>query len=163
MNEFVFALEHVLTSQGWFLPGHLLPKHDLPDDEGLQLLADKKVAICAFDSPLAAAVHESRKMDPHAAAVFLKDAAEKLSPQSPEPAEPVSDTEPPESDDWDDPTPEGEFPTLENYLRAGYKPENYEGQKAGFLKDQAMQKAAEAAEKAKQDAANGPSSTEPTE
>ncbi len=161
MTEFLFATEHVQTSQGWFLPGHLMPKLDLPEDETLKLLEEKKAALCAHDSPLAKAVHDSRKLDPHAASVFLKGVMETLSPMSPgdEPVElEGSDTEPPppdsehdeddEDDDWVDPTPKGELPTLENFVRAGNSPGIYESYKTSFFEEKqrmADEKAAAAA------------------
>lgn len=140
MTEFLFATEHVLTSQGWFLPGHLMPKLDLPEEETLKLLEEKKAAFCAHDSPLAQAVHDSRKLETtHATSVFLKGVMETLSPMSPgdEPVElEGSDTEPPsKDDDWVDPTPEGEFPTPENFVRSGYKLEDYEKMKSLFFEE----------------------------
>lgn len=157
MTEFLFATEHVQTSQGWFLPGHLMPKLDLPEEETLKLLEEKKAAFCAHDSPLAQAVHDSRKLDQHAASVFLKGVMETLSPMSPgdEPLElDGSDTEPPgpgddEDDDWVDPTPKGEFPTPENFVRAGYKIVDYESSKTSFFEAQTRMADEKAAAEAK--------------
>ena len=115
MSKLLFATETIRTSQGWFSAGDLMPADDLPDDETETLLEAKQAGTCHHASPLATAVHAARKASNKSqAAVDLKLALEQL-----------SDEEPDLSDDGD-PTPDGEFPSLEIYLKAGYQEATYE-------------------------------------
>lgn len=134
MSKILFAMTHVLTTQGWFQPTHLLPQLDLQPDEAENLVEQKQAAYCEHDSPLAKRVHELAASCPDKLL-----AVEQLSAVSP-------------SDELRDVTPEGEWPTLETFLAAGYEAEDYESGKTRFyenkqraqeLNDQIQKEAAE--------------------
>lgn len=130
MSKFLFALETILTSQGWFNAGEQLPAVDLPDEEAETLIKAEQAATCHHASPLAAAVHAARKQTNKAqASVDLKRAVKQLSAEEPEQS---SDGEP-----FVDPTPAGEFPTLEIYVQSGYQAAGYEESKRQFYEDKA--------------------------
>ena len=130
MSKILFAMTHVLTSQGWFQPATLLPQLDLPEEEIDKLVEEKNAALCDHDSPLAQRVHELAKIhtDKLQAIHHLKHAVETLSAVSPGE----------ESIELDDPTPDGEFPSLETWVAHGYEPDSYERAKVQFYesKDQ---------------------------
>lgn len=131
MAKILFAMTHVLTSQGWFQPTQLLPQLDLPEEEVDKLVEEGTAARAEHDSPLAARVHELAKehTDKMLATENLKHAVRDLSAVS-------AGDEPIEmDDDFVDPTPEGEFPTLETFLKVGYQAEDYEPRKAAFYED----------------------------
>ncbi len=141
-NQILFATETIKTSQGWFEPGQLLPKEDLPELEVEALLDSKQAGRCAFDSPLAKFVHDARTMINKAqAGQLLKGALESVSAESP-----PSNEEPDERKA--DPTPAGYYPTLETYVAAGYKADNYETFKAGFVANKSEKIQREVDEKA---------------
>lgn len=154
MTKLLFATETVKTSQGWFETATLLPQLDLPLEEIDQLISEKKAGECDHDSPLAAHVHSLATWPNKAAAsVHLKATMSAFSASSPGDESIELDA------DFVDPTPPGEFPTLENYQKAGYKAENYEAHKAGFYEDkrrkedEALQKAVAEKKAAEQEAA----------
>ncbi len=61
-TSILFALETIKTSQGWFEPAHLLPQHDLPEQETTELVEAGKAARFPYDHWLAAELHELRKL-----------------------------------------------------------------------------------------------------
>lgn len=144
-NRILFAVETVKTSQGFFDPGQLLPKEDLPEDEIRTLLESGQAGHCAYNSPMAAYVHDARKMlsNKGQATELLKGALKTVSGEAPEEPEAVEESKLPEG-----PTgvvgPDGStstektFPSVDEFVKAGYKAENYEAMKAEYLKDTAV-------------------------
>lgn len=83
MRPTLYAIAVVLTSQGWFQPGHVLPIDDLPEDEVEKLQTDRQAFLADHDGPFAAHARAARAMDPHRAAEFLAPLATKENKSAP--------------------------------------------------------------------------------
>lgn len=106
----VFAVELVRTTQGWFRPGHPLPRHDLPDEELTELLEKKDAVLTSVDSPIAVAARAARALpEPDATRVIRESMAALLASYAEQLATDEHAPEPePESDPEDKPVTEPE-------------------------------------------------------